>query len=59
MALVIMTCAMFSAVTVMPIAKWHEYLGGDATADAIMDRLVHTSDKIELKGGSMRAKKKG
>lgn len=43
----------------MPISKWHEYLGGDATADAIMDRLVHTSEKIELKGESMRAKKKG
>lgn len=40
----------------MPISKWHEYLGGDATADAIMDRLVHTSEKIELKGKSMRAK---
>lgn len=40
----------------MPIEKWHEYLGGDATADAIMDRLVYSSEKIELKGGSMRAK---
>jgi len=40
----------------MPVSNWHEYLGGDATADAIMDRLVHTSEKIELKGGSMRAK---
>lgn len=39
----------------MPIAKWHDYLGGDATADAIMDRLVHSSEKIELKGASLRA----
>lgn len=31
------------------------YLGGDATADAIMDRLVHTSEQIELKGKSLRA----
>ena len=23
-------------------------------ADAIMDRLIHTSHKLELKGGSMR-----
>ena len=40
----------------MPIGKWHAYLGGDATADAIMDRLVHTSERLELKGGSLRAK---
>ncbi|MES0864865.1 IS21-like element helper ATPase IstB [Ruegeria sp. SCPT10] len=39
----------------MPVAKWHDYLGGDATADAIMDRLVHTSEQIELKGKSLRA----
>ena len=35
----------------MPISKWHDYLGGDA----IMDRLVHSSEKIELKGQSLRA----
>lgn len=40
----------------MPVKKWHEYLGGDATADAIMDRLIHSSRKIELEGQSMRAK---
>jgi DNA replication protein DnaC len=40
----------------MPVSKWHDYLGGDATADAIMDRLVHSSEKIELKGASLRAK---
>lgn len=42
----------------MPISSWHEYLGGDATADAIMDRLIHSSEKIELKGESLRAKHK-
>lgn len=40
----------------MPVSDWHEYLGGDATADAIMDRLVYSSQKIELKGESMRSK---
>lgn len=40
----------------MPISKWHEYLGGDAAADAIMDRLINTSEQIELLGSSMRAK---
>lgn len=43
----------------MPISKWHEYLGGDATADAIMDRLIHSSERIELQGESLRARKRG
>jgi DNA replication protein DnaC len=47
------------AAAQIPISKWHEYLGGDAIADVIMDRLIHTSEKIELKGESLRAKKKG
>lgn len=41
----------------MPTAKWHEYLGGGAEADAIMDRLIHTSQTLELKGPSLRAKR--
>lgn len=40
----------------MPVKKWHEYLGGGAIADAIMDRMIHSSKKIELEGLSMRAK---
>ncbi|HQR82662.1 MAG TPA: IS21-like element helper ATPase IstB [Thiotrichales bacterium] len=39
----------------MPIDHWHEYLGGDATADAIMDRLIYSSQKIQLKGDTLRA----
>jgi len=38
----------------MPVGKWHDYIGGPAVADAIMDRLVHSSLKIELKGESLR-----
>lgn len=40
----------------MPVNKWHDYLGGDATADAIMDPPVHSSERIELKGKSLRTK---
>jgi DNA replication protein DnaC len=40
----------------MPVKRWHEYLGGGAEADAIMDRLVHSSRTIELEGESLRAK---
>lgn len=38
----------------MPIAHWHEYLGDPTLADAILDRILHSAHKIELKGESMR-----
>lgn len=41
----------------LPIREWHSYLGNETIADAILDRLVHSSHKIELKGESMRKMK--
>jgi DNA replication protein DnaC len=38
----------------LPIKEWHAYLGNETIADAMMDRLIHTAHKIELKGESMR-----
>lgn len=40
----------------LPVDRWHDYLsGGNPTvADAILDRLVSGSHRIELKGESMR-----
>jgi len=38
----------------LPIKDWHAYLGNETIADAMMDRLIHTAHKIELKGSSMR-----
>ena len=32
----------------LPVSDWHEYLGGGRVADAILDRLVHNSHRIEL-----------
>ncbi len=32
----------------LPIGDWHEYLGGGRLADAILDRLVHNAQRIEL-----------
>lgn len=40
-----------------PVTKWHELIGDPTLADAILDRLVHSAYKIELKGGSMRREK--
>lgn len=32
----------------LPVADWHEYLGGGRIADAILDRVVHNSHRIDL-----------
>lgn len=40
----------------LPVDTWHTYLGEPTLADAILDRLVHHSHRIELKtqGESLR-----
>lgn len=40
----------------IPVNKWHELLEEKTIADAILDRIVHTSHRIELKGESLRKK---
>jgi DNA replication protein DnaC len=42
----------------LPISHWHEYLNDATLADAILDRLLHQSVKLELKGESLRKTKK-
>lgn len=42
----------------LPVTGWHEVIGDPTIADAILDRIVHNSVRIEIKGGSMRKKKK-
>lgn len=39
-----------------PVDTWHEVIGDPTLADAILDRLVHSAYKINLKGKSMRNK---
>ena len=34
----------------LPVKSWHTYLNDPTLADAILDRVVHSSHKIELKG---------
>lgn len=40
----------------LPVANWYEIIGEETIADAILDRLVHSSHRIELKGDSLRKK---
>ena len=42
----------------LPVNKWYEIIGEPTIADAILDRLVHSSHRIELDGDSMRKKYK-
>jgi DNA replication protein DnaC len=41
----------------MPVSKWLEIIGESTIADAILDRLMRTAHRIELKGDSLRKKK--
>ena len=38
----------------IPVSNWHETIGEGTIADAILDRLVYSSHRIELSGESMR-----
>jgi len=40
----------------LPVSSWFEVIGEETIADAILDRLVHTSHRLELKGESQRKK---
>jgi DNA replication protein DnaC len=42
----------------LPVSKWHDVIGDPTLADAILDRLVHSSHRIELVGDSLRKKYK-
>lgn len=40
----------------VPVKKWHELISEPTLADAICDRIVHSSHRLELKGESLRKK---
>lgn len=42
----------------VPVKKWHEIIGEKTLADAILDRIVHQSIRIELYGDSLRKKQR-
>jgi DNA replication protein DnaC len=43
--------------TQIPINAWYDIIPDSTIADAILDRLIHTSVKIELNGDSLRKTK--
>jgi DNA replication protein DnaC len=41
----------------LPVSKWHEVIGEQTIADAILDRIIHNAHRVELKGESLRKRK--
>ena len=41
----------------LPVSEWYNYLNNNTIADAILDRIVHSSHRLELSGPSMRKMK--
>jgi DNA replication protein DnaC len=41
----------------IPVQQWHQTIGEGTIADAILDRLVYSSHRIELEGESLRKNK--
>lgn len=42
----------------IPTKSWHDYLADPSLADAILDRLIHNSHRLELTGSSVRRNKR-
>ena len=42
----------------LPVDKWHDVVGDPTLGDAILDRLVHNAYKLDLKGDSLRKRRR-
>jgi len=42
----------------LPVASWFDVISEATIADAILDRLIHSSHRIELRGESLRKNSK-
>lgn len=40
----------------IPLSKWYDVIGEGTIADAILDRIIHTAQTINLQGDSLRKK---
>ena len=40
----------------LPVKQWYEVIGEQTVADAVLDRIVHGTHRIDLKGESLRRK---
>ena len=42
----------------LPVKVWYDVIGEKTLADAILDRLVHDANRVDIDGDSMRRNKK-
>jgi DNA replication protein DnaC len=42
----------------LPVKEWYDVIGEKTMADAILDRLVHDANRVDIDGDSMRKNKK-
>ncbi len=47
----------FIITSQLPVKQWYEIIGEKTIADAILDRIVHDAQRLELKGESLRKRK--
>jgi DNA replication protein DnaC len=40
----------------IPVDRWHDLIGDPTLGDAILDRIVHNAQRIQLRGDSLRRK---
>ena len=38
----------------LPVGNWYDAIGDPTVADAVLDRIVHSSHRVELAGESIR-----
>ncbi len=41
----------------IPVKEWYDVIGEKTIADAVLDRIVHHSLRVELSGDSLRKRK--
>ena len=47
-------CSSTAIIGQLPTDQWYQSIGDDTLADAILDRLMHNSHRLKLKGESLR-----
>jgi DNA replication protein DnaC len=38
----------------IPVDRWHDLIGEPTLADAILDRIIHNTHRLQLSGESLR-----
>ena len=54
LAACILTLVLAVIVTQVPVVDWHSRIPDPTLGDAMLDRLIHSAYRVELKGESMR-----